>query len=81
MQEINWYLSVVDTNKLIGNKKQIRNNGKNLVSIKKWKKLMEISRSASRLELTFLFLTFELEKEILPCCYNQANSNITDSKD
>ena len=27
MQKINWYLSVFDTNKLIGNKKQIRNNG------------------------------------------------------
>ena len=35
VQQINWYLQVFDTYKLIRNKKQIRNNGKCITIIKK----------------------------------------------
>ena len=60
MQKINWYLLVFDTNKLIGNKKQIRNNG-----IKKPpSKMMEIDGNVKECTETgadlFIILTFEL---------------------
>ena len=61
--EINWYLLVFDRNKLIGNKKQIKNNCK-ILCIKNWWKWMEISKR-SALRLTFLFLSIEWKEKIL----------------